>query len=211
MTVPVIEAAPDELGDARVTARQFKAERNNFGRTWCNVPRKRGALHFVVWNLSAFKSSESNFTLANTQLNIDGGQMAAVGQFQVDDSRHRAVCFNRIPFRCQRLNRQPCTLFQHHCLGRGLSSLGFKQVRFRLLTNRAQRPQGNDASPDRGHDDRPIRPDWWPEPLVPILHLAVGALGFWYGDRRFMRGWRRNDQIGTLALAIRLAALFVGP
>lgn len=91
------------------------------------------------------------------------------------------------------------------------SGLRFDDIRRGLSPNGTERLEGYATSPHGRDDNRPVRPGWWPEPFVPILRLAIGVCGLWWGSRRIVRRGGRNDKLGTAILFIGLAALFLGP
>jgi hypothetical protein len=86
-------------------------------------------------------------------------------------------------FNLYSINQQPSSLSPHNrfCIFTG--SLGGLFRGYGLLLDFIQTGKGG-LGRDRGdEDDPPIRPNWSPEPLVPIVRLCLGALCLWGGRR----------------------------
>jgi len=88
-------------------------------------------------------------------------------------------------------------------IGRILSRLG-------LPANFFQVAEGGIGGYGSDDDERPIRPDWWPEPLVPIVRLCAGGFFLLWGRRLIHRNSDRTDGIGWARHILIVAVLFLG-
>jgi hypothetical protein len=82
-----------------------------------------------------------------------------------------------------RLHHNPSAFRVHNCNGiiaRSISGL-FRGVR--LALNLAEASESNIYSESTNSNQPPVRPDWWPEPLIPVGRIVCGLFFLWLGRR----------------------------